>query len=150
MLGHKRGSFLKSALPVVIIRVDHRKRPVYEASASQHRVSGSPGLFAFRRPFLVPKIWHVGQFLKRVLDLHAQLLADRFDPIPDNGFEVPLYIMTNDKNDGREARSYCIVDAVVDDDATAVIDRLQLLYPAAEAGTNPCGENNKCFLFISN
>ena len=135
MLGHNRSSFLKCALPVVIIRIDHRKGAVNEASADQHRVPRSPGLFALRRPFLVREIRHIGQFLKRVLDLHAQLLADRLDPIPDNGFEVPLNVVPDDKNDGGESRGDGVMDAVIDDNMAVMIDRLQLFYSTSKSGT---------------
>ncbi len=79
---------------------------------------------------------HIGYFLISIGNFHTERLAEFLYPIADHGPEICLNIMPNDEYELIKSGSYRIVDAVVDDKMSVVINWCKLFYASAKPGAD--------------
>ena len=122
----------EALLAIVIVRINHNERCVENLLRCKHSLSGSPRLrSSFRQN---PR--DIVNILKSIIHGYIMRRANGGNAITDHLFKFLLNLLADNKYHMVEACLNGIMDGIVYDNMTSIIDRLQLFDSCSKAAAD--------------
>ena len=117
--GQEMINFLEGVSSIIIVRVDHGKRTIYDIDAAKDSMSSSP---RFDSSFWnLESFWKIGQFLENVFYFHniCKTISDHF-------FKIVFQFFLDDENHFFKSCSFGIKNGKIHNDVSLIVDRIDL------------------------